>query len=187
MRKTTSLIGQPDELIPIFSPYDQLYQDYFTLFLTYTDQKKRSWAWFEQELLPTINHEVMIDLGAGNGELLSHFVPLFQQCIAFALMITHFIGREYVKELQHFAWQYSHEQGVEVKVDSREAYVQSESLEEILRIAIFILNDVPSEILIEHRPTRQELADWIHQNFYHPEGYYRMSCLEDFVQYRHKK
>ncbi len=77
------LISNPDELIPIFAYENKLYQDYFAWFLKYTNQKKQIWNWFSQELLPKISaREVLIDAGAGNGELLSQFLPEFSRCIA---------------------------------------------------------------------------------------------------------
>ena len=213
------LISNPDELIPIFGHENQLYRDYFSSFLKHTDEKKRSRDWFSRELLPRIGtRNVLIDAGAGNGELLSHFLPQFHRCIAiepspvfardllqlipeealyqttilgapsslpkanlvveshvkyyipleeweintdrliswlapggclvevlksehsdFQIMIAEFLGREYMRELQHFAWQYSRKAGIKLEVDTREAWVKCTSLEIMLGIAIFIV------------------------------------------------
>ena len=54
------------------------------------------------------------------------------------IMIAEFLGQEYVKELQHFAWQYNCQKNVEVEVDTREAWITCASLEIMLGIAIFI-------------------------------------------------
>lgn len=71
------------ELIPIFRYENQLYRNYFLWFLKHTDEKKRTWKWFSRELLPRLKiRDVLIDAGAGNGELLSHFLHQFNQCIA---------------------------------------------------------------------------------------------------------
>ncbi|MDJ0718685.1 MAG: class I SAM-dependent methyltransferase [Prochloraceae cyanobacterium] len=259
------LISNPDELIPIFSHENQLYRDYFNCFLKHTDEKKRTWDWFERELLPQIvTRDLLIDAGAGNGELLSHFLTKFHRCIAiepsanfagdllklipdrdlyqttilgtprslpkanlvieshvkyyipldewaintdrliswlapggclvevlqskhsdFQTMRAEFLGQDYIRELQQFAWQYSRKRGIKLKVDTREAWVTCRSLEMMLAIAIFTINDVPAKLLKTHphRPTRIQLAKWLHQNYYSPEGIYRMSCVQDFVQY----
>jgi hypothetical protein len=260
-----TLISNPDQPIPVFRSQNQLYRDYFLSFLNHTNEKQGIWSWFENELLPKINsREVLIDLGAGNGQLLSRFLPFFTQCIAiepnptfaqdllklitpnnyyqtnilntsnslpkadlileshvkyyipisqwevntdraisllkpngclveillnqqadFPQMIAHFLGQDQVREIQHFAWQYSQKKGIEVKIDTRASYVKCESLEKMLEIAIFMINDVPSEVLENHpqRPTREQLARWIHENYYYSKGYYQMSCIQDFVQY----
>ena len=253
------------ELIPVFHYKDRLYHQYFGWFLQHTNEKERIWDWFSQELLPQIStRDVLIDAGAGNGELLSHFSPKFHQCIAiepnpafannllkfipdkffyqttiigapgllpkanlvvashvkyyipseewkintdrliswlapgsclveifesihsdFQRMRREFLGREYVRELQHFAWQYSRQKNIEVKVDTREAWVTCTSLEIMLGIAIFMMNDLAPEILSNHpgRPTCEQLAQWIHQNYYSSDGVYRMYCTQDFMQY----
>ena len=253
------------ELIPVFPYENQLYRDYFLWFLKHTDEKKRTWNWFNRELLPRLKtRDVLIDAGSGNGELMSRLLPKFHKCIAiepnpafksellrliphenlyqttilgappslpkanliieshvkyyiptkeweintdrliswlapsgclvevlksehsdFQIMIAHFLGREYVRELQHFAWQYSRQKNISVEVDTREAWVNCTSLEMMLGIAIFMMNDVPPDVLEHHpnRPTREQLARWIHQNYYSPGGVYRMSCVQDFVKY----
>ena len=252
------------ELIPVFRYENQLYQHYFSWFLKYTDEKKRTWNWFNRELLPRIEiRELLIDAGTGNGELMSYFLNQFRQCIAiepnpafeselkklipsenlyqttildtpssipkanliieshvkyyipqeewdinterliswlapggclvevlesqhsdFQRMRAEFLGREYVTELQQFAWQYNHRQDVEVEVDTREAWVTCPSLEKMIGVAIFLMNDLPPDVLLNHprRPTREQLAKWIHQNYY-TGGIYRMSCVQDFVKY----
>ena len=72
-----------EELIPVFRYENQLYRDYFLWFLKHTDEKKRTWDWFSRELLPRLKtRDVLIDAGAGNGELMSHFLPTFHRCIA---------------------------------------------------------------------------------------------------------
>ncbi len=254
-----------EELIPVFRYENQLYRDYFLWFLKHTDEKKRTWDWFSRELLPRLKtRDVLIDAGAGNGELMSHFLPTFHRCIAiepspafksellrlipnenlyqttilgappslpkanlvieshvkyyipledweintdrliswlapggclvevlesehsdFQRMRAEFLGQEYVRELQHFAWQYSRKKNISVEVDTRQAWVTCTSLEMMLGIAIFMMNDVPSDVLEHHpgRPTREQLARWIHKNYYSPGGVYRMSCVQDFVQY----
>ena len=258
-------ISNPDEPIPVFASENPLYRDYFSWFLQNTDEKQRTWTWFKKELLPQINtRDVLIDAGAGNGELLSHLLPEFRRCLAiepnpafanellqlipaadlyqttilgapkslpkanliieshvkyyiaqedwkintdcllswlapegclveilenehsdFQKMRAEFLGREYVRELQDFAWHYSRKPGIRVEVDTREAWVSCSSLEMMLGIAIFMMNDVPSNLLSRHpqRPTRQQLAQWIHKNYYSPKGVYRMFCLQDFVKY----
>ena len=254
-----------EEPIPVFRYENQLYRDYFGWFLKHTDEKKRTWDWFSRELLPRIDTcDVLIDAGAGNGELLSHFLPKFHRCIAiepspafvndllklipdeslyqttilgaplslpkanlvieshvkyyipleeweintdrliswlapggclvevlenehsdFQRMRVEFLGQEYVRELQHFAWQYNRKKNIEVEVDTREAWVTCTSLEMMLGIAIFMMNGVPPDLLSNHPglPTREQLARWIHQNYYSPGGVYRMSCVQDFVKY----
>lgn len=54
----------------------------------------------------------------------------------------------------------------------------------MLGIAIFMMNDVPPEVLKQHPgiPTHEQLAKWIHHNYY-SSGVYRMSCVQDFVKY----
>lgn len=259
------LISNPNELIPIFGHKDQLYRDYFDCFLKHTNEKKRTWNWFNLELLPKIvTRDVLIDAGAGNGELLSHFIRKFRRCIAiepsseftipllklipdsalyqttildapstlpkanlvveshvkyyipseewavntdrliswlapggclvevleskysdFQTMRAEFLGKDYVRELQDFAWKYSHNRGIKLKVDTREAWVVCRSLEMILAIAIFMMNDLPAGLYKSDllRPTRKQLAKWLDRNFYTSEGCYRMSCVQDFVQY----
>jgi hypothetical protein len=262
MNEIRELITNADELIPVFRSDSELYKEYFRWFLEQTDQKQKAWDWFEQELLPKLkSRQVLIDLGSGNGELLSKFLPLFKRCIAiepnpafgedllalipsedyyhttilgspdlgsnadliiashvkyylptsewkvtteraiswlkpggclveilknqyadFNQMIAHFLGQEQVVELQKFAWEYSHQEGIEVKIDTRAAWVKCESLEKMLGIAIFMMNDVRSEL--PRRPTREQLARWIHEKYYNNiDGYYRMSCHQDFAVY----
>lgn len=254
-----------EELIPVFGHENQLYRNYFLRFLEHTDEKQRRWNWFSRELLPRLKtRNVLIDAGAGNGELLSYFLNQFRRCIAiepnpiltkellklvsaeniyqttilgaptslpqanlvieshvkyyippeeweintdrgiswlapggclvevlesehsdFQRMRAEFLGRGYVKELQSFAWQYNRRKGIEVEVDTREAWVSCPSLEMMLEVAIFMMNDVSSELLSNYpkRPTHNQLARWIHQNYYSPDGIYRMSCVQDFVKY----
>ncbi len=254
-----------EEAIPVFRYENQLYKDYFTWFLKHTDEKQRIWNWFSRELLPRLQTRgVLIDAGAGNGELMSRFLPKFHRCLAiepspaftadllklipkqslyqttildapsslpkadlvieshvkyyippeeweintdrliswlvpggclvevlesghsdFQRMRAEFLGQEYVTELQHFAWQYGRRKNIEIEVDTRQAWVSCTSLDIMLGIAIFMMNDVPPDILSNHsgRPTCEQLARWIHQNYYSRDGVYRMSCVQDFVKY----
>ncbi|MDJ0679314.1 MAG: methyltransferase domain-containing protein [Xenococcaceae cyanobacterium MO_167.B52] len=253
--------------IPVFRYENQVYKDYFAWFLQHTDEKQRIWNWFSEEFLPRLEtRDVLIDAGAGNGEIMSHFLPKFHRCIAiepspafttdllklipeqylyqttiidaplslpkanlvieshvkyyipaeeweintdrliswltpggclvevlesehsdFQRMRAEFLGQKYVTELQQFAWQYGRRKNVEIEVDTRRAWVSCTSLEMMLGIAIFMMNDVPPDVLSNHsgRPTYKQLARWIHQNSYSPDGVYRMSCVQDFVKYFH--
>lgn len=102
----------------------------------------------------------------------------------FQKMITTFLGPESACNLQDWAFNYAAKRKLTISLDCREAWVEQISLERMLGVAIFMMNNAVPGRLTNHpdRPSRAELATWIEQNYRTSNGY-RMSCRQDFVVY----
>ncbi len=71
-----------NEPIQVFDSTGDAYQRSFHVFLQHTDQKTKARRWFEIFLTSLPQTKVMIDAGAGSGELTAWLAPWFEQTIA---------------------------------------------------------------------------------------------------------
>jgi hypothetical protein len=103
----------------------------------------------------------------------------------FQKMIATFLGAESVCNLQAWAFEYAAKRRLPVSIDCREAWVEHDSLEKMLGVAIFMMNNALPGTLAEHpnRPRRGQLAEWIDTHYRTDNGRYRMSCHQDFAVY----
>jgi len=69
----------------------------------------------------------------------------------------------------------------DVRTETVEAHIQTDSLEASYIIAEFFLNDVP----LSHPPLRADLERYIRTHF-HSNGNYRFSCHQDFLRIRRR-
>lgn len=114
------------------------------------------------------------------------FVDILQNPFSdFQKMIGTFFGLDHVCNLQEWAFDYAANRRLDISIDCRESWVEEDSIEKMLGIAIFLMNNAR---VMEHgdrpqRPSRGQLADWIEKNYRTTSGSYRMSCRQDFVVY----
>jgi len=69
-------------LVKAFSSADPEYEAAFRTFLACTDQKTKAMEFLDQKMTTLRRKNTLIDVGAGNGKLTSHFTDLFQKSIA---------------------------------------------------------------------------------------------------------
>ena len=97
-------------------------------------------------------------------------------------MIGELVLAEAAFDLQPWAKAYAKRNGHEIDVQTTEAWVTSQSLEDAVRVGIFMLNLVPGSILKDHRPTRGELAEWLHDQVYDAgNDVWKASCRQDHI------
>jgi SAM-dependent methyltransferase len=92
-------------------------------------------------------------------------------------MLHHFTGDQF--DLGALARPFANEtQGrFDVRTETVEAHIQTDSLEAAYIIAEFLLNDLP----LPHPPRRVELERYIRTHFQN-NGHYRLSCHQDFLR-----
>jgi SAM-dependent methyltransferase len=96
-------------------------------------------------------------------------------------MLRHFTGDEF--DLGALARPFANEaEGqFDVRTETVEAHIQTDTFEAAYVIAEFILNDLP----LSHPPLRAELERYIRTHF-HSNGNYRFSCHQDFLRIRRR-
>lgn len=95
-------------------------------------------------------------------------------------MLDHFFGERF--DLLALAKEFQATTGgrYQVNIETVPAYVTSEDFEAAYMIAEFILNDLP----IRHAPSRTALDEYVREHFAEPNGGFRFSCHQDFLQIR---
>jgi hypothetical protein len=70
------------EYIHIFDSQGQAYKEAFQIFLDHTDQKRNAKRWLQEVVDRLPSRKVLIDAGAGNGEVTKTFTGAFNHTIA---------------------------------------------------------------------------------------------------------
>lgn len=244
------------ERVAVYSSQDTLYHHAFQVFLDHTDQKTKALAWLQERLRTLPSRRVLIDAGAGTGQLTAWVGEGFERTIAIEpnaslrtdlkqncpqaeilgdlllaaspaapgdfILCSHVFyyipGPQWLVHLEKLAsWlspqgvlavalqnggtdcqrmvqrflhqrfdlaalarEFSarHEQEYQVQVDTVEAWITTADFADAYTIAEFMLNLLP----LPNPPLRQELADYVQQNFRDGQGGYRFSCHQDFLQ-----
>ncbi len=93
-------------------------------------------------------------------------------------MLEHFFGRRFL--LSSLARQFEEECGgaYQVRVETVSAHVETRDFPSAYAIAEFMLNLLP----IPDPPARHALEDYVRARFERPDGSFRFSCDQDFVQ-----
>ena len=70
------------ECVRVFDSQGEAYKQAFKIFLDHTDQKRNAKRWLQQVVDRLPRRNVLIDAGAGNGEVTRTLAPAFQRTIA---------------------------------------------------------------------------------------------------------
>jgi SAM-dependent methyltransferase len=96
-------------------------------------------------------------------------------------MLRHFTGDEFDLGPLGRAFANDAQGQFDVRTETVEAHVRTDSFEAAYIIAEFFLNDRP----LSHPPLRAELERYIRTHF-HSDGHYRLSCHQDFLRIRRR-
>jgi hypothetical protein len=96
-------------------------------------------------------------------------------------MLRHFTGRGFDLAALGRAFANDAQNHFDVRTDTVEAHIQTDSFEDAYTIAEFILNDLPHS----HPPLRAELERYIRTHF-QGNGNYRFSGHQDFLRIRRR-
>jgi SAM-dependent methyltransferase len=96
-------------------------------------------------------------------------------------MLRHFTGEEFDLGALGRAFANDAQGQFDVRMETVEAHIQTDSFEAAYLIAEFILNALP----LPHPPPRAELERYIRAHF-HSNGNYRFSCHQDFLRIRRR-
>jgi hypothetical protein len=93
-------------------------------------------------------------------------------------MLDHFLGRRF--PLSALARQFQAERGgsYEVLIETVPAKIETSDLASAYAVAEFMLNLLP----MPDPPARDSLEKYVHAHFERPDGSFRFSCDQDFVQ-----
>src|SRR5262249_54855491 len=97
-------------------------------------------------------------------------------------MLDHFFGKRFL--LSSLARQFREEHPVayDVRIDTSPASIETADFRSTYVIAEFMLNLLP----IPQPPRRRDLEEYVRAHFERPDGSFRFSCDQDFVQIRKK-
>ena len=95
-------------------------------------------------------------------------------------MLDHFLGRRFL--VSSLARQYQEERrsSYDLRIDTTPATIETSDFSSAYAIAEFMLNLLP----IPRPPAQRALADYVRAHFARPDGPYRFSCDQDFIQIR---
>ena len=97
-------------------------------------------------------------------------------------MVRSLLGNSYSHEFQSLAWQYL-QSNFQVAIDSRTAWIVTDSIEKMSGIAIFLINTLYPEQLSLHPnlPNYGDVEEWLLKNAL-VNGKFKISCSQDFIQ-----
>ena len=95
-------------------------------------------------------------------------------------MLDHFLGQRFV--VSSLAWQFQEERGsdYDVRIDTSPAQIETPDFPSAYVIAEFMLNLLP----IPDPPPQRALEEYVRAHFELPNGSFRFSCDQDFIQIR---
>ena len=95
-------------------------------------------------------------------------------------MLDHFLGKRFL--VSSLARQFQEERGssYDLRIDTSPAKIETPDFPSAYLIAEFMLNLLP----IPHPPPERALEDYVRAHFERPDGSFRFSCDQDFIQIR---
>ena len=95
-------------------------------------------------------------------------------------MLDHFLGQRFL--VSSLARQFQEERGssYEVRIDTKPAQIETLDFPSAYVIAEFMLNLLP----VRNPPPRRALEEYLRAHFVRPDGSFRFSCDQDFIQIR---
>ena len=95
-------------------------------------------------------------------------------------MLGHFLGQRFLVSSLAKQFQEERRSSYDLRIDTTPAKIETPDLPSAYVIAEFMLNLLP----IPHPPAQRALADYVRANFARPDGSFRFSCDQDFIQIR---
>ena len=95
-------------------------------------------------------------------------------------MLDHFLGRRFLVSSLARQFQEERRSSYELRIDTSPAQIETPDFASAYVIAEFMLNLLP----IPHPPPQRALEDYVRAYFERPNGSFRFSCDQDFIQIR---
>ena len=95
-------------------------------------------------------------------------------------MLNHFLGRRFLVSSLARQFQEEHPEAYELQIDTNPARIETSDFRAAYVIAEFMLNLLP----LPDPPPGRALEDYVRAHFERPDGSFRFSCDQDFIQIR---
>jgi len=95
-------------------------------------------------------------------------------------MLDHFLGKRFLVPSLARQFRESHRSSYDLRIDTSPAKIETPDFPSAYVIAEFMLNLLP----IPSPPSRRALGDYVRAQFERPDGAFRFSCDQDFIQIR---
>ena len=95
-------------------------------------------------------------------------------------MLNHFLGRRFLVSSLARQFQEARPGSYAVQIDTSPARIETPDFRSAYVIAEFMLNLLP----MPHPPAQRALEDYVRAHFERPDGSFRFSCDQDFIQIR---
>ena len=97
-------------------------------------------------------------------------------------MLNHFLGRRFLVSSLARRFLEEHSGSYDVQIDTSAAQIETRDFSAAYVIAEFMLNLLP----LPDPPQRRALDDYVRAHFARPDGSFRFSCDQDFIQIRRR-
>ena len=95
-------------------------------------------------------------------------------------MLNHFLGRRFLVSSLARQFQEARPGSYAVQIDTSPARIETPDFRPAYVIAEFMLNLLP----MQNPPAQRALEDYVRAHFERPDGSFRFSCDQDFIQIR---